>query len=147
MTISAAGFGRQISWEDNEAPDGHKLTFKHCVEIVGTGIFIRVLCPGWFFDWAPFEKIREARDGFAEFRVREHEVVPGCILMSSDSSVTLIWYMQAYLTEMINERKLANEKGEKRDLFSNLIKANEELLDDGKRILGEEELIGASPCL
>ena len=69
MTISAAGFGRRINWEDDEVSPGHDLSFKRSVEIVGTGIFIRALCPKWIFEWAPTTKIREARDGFAEFQV------------------------------------------------------------------------------
>ena len=43
---------------------------------------------------------------------------------------------------MINDRKFSDEKDEKRDLLSNLINANEELLDDGEQRLGEVELIG-----
>ena len=70
MTISAAGFGHRISWEDDEAPPGRSMSFKRSVEVVGTGLFIRMLCPKWIFEWAPTKKIREARDGFAEFRVR-----------------------------------------------------------------------------
>ena len=50
--------------------------------------------------------------------------------------------MQSYLVEMINERKLTNEESGKRDLLSNLVDANGELLDDGEQRLGEEELIG-----
>ena len=69
MTISAAGFGHRINWEDDEVPPGHKLSFKQSVEIIGTGIFAKLVCPNWLFEWAPTEKIREARDGFAEFRV------------------------------------------------------------------------------
>jgi len=69
MIISAAGFGRRTSWEDDEAPPGHRLSFKRSIEIVGTGLFTRVLCPKWIFEWGPTKKIREARDGFAEFRV------------------------------------------------------------------------------
>jgi len=69
MTVSAAGFGYQINWEDDEAPPGHNLSFKRSVEMVGTGLFIRILCPKRIFEWAPTKKIREARDGFAEFRV------------------------------------------------------------------------------
>ena len=70
MTISAAGFGHQISWEDDEAPPGHAISFKSSIEIVSTGLAIGVLCPKWIFEWGPIEKIREVRDGFAEFRVR-----------------------------------------------------------------------------
>ena len=46
--------------------------------------------------------------------------------------------------ESINERK-SSEGGEKRDLLSNLVDANEELLEDGEQRLGEEELIGTWP--
>jgi len=46
---------------------------------------------------------------------------------------------------MINGRKYSDEKDEKRDLLSNLINANEELLDDGEQMLGEVELIGTWP--
>ena len=69
MTISAAAFGRRTGWRDDEVPAGHSMSFKRAIEIVGTGVFIRVLCPKWIFKWGPTEKIREARDGFAEFRV------------------------------------------------------------------------------
>ena len=44
---------------------------------------------------------------------------------------------------MINERKVSDEKDEKRDLLSNLVNANEEFSDDGEQKLGEAELIGA----
>lgn len=92
MTISAAGFGHQIQWEDEEAPPGHALSFKKSVEIVGAGLFIRVLCPKRIFEWAPTKKIREARDGFAEFRVcslrtrscasiRRLRMILGCVVV------------------------------------------------------------------
>ena len=48
---------------------------------------------------------------------------------------------------MIDERKFSNEKNEKRDLLSNLIDANEELLEDGEQRLGEAELIGTESVL
>lgn len=70
MTISAAAFGRRIGWEDDQPLPGHKLSFKRSVQIVGSGVLIRVLCPKWLFELAPTKKIREARDGFAEFQVR-----------------------------------------------------------------------------
>jgi len=69
MTISAAGFGRQINWEDDEAPPGHKLSLKRSVELVASGLFTKNFCPKWIFKWGPTKKIREARDGFAELRV------------------------------------------------------------------------------
>jgi hypothetical protein len=51
--------------------------------------------------------------------------------------------MQSYLVELINKRRHSDEKGEKRDLLSNLVNANEEFSGDGEQRLGEEELIGA----
>lgn len=60
---------------------------------------------------------------------------------------SLIQRVQSYLVETINKRKLSDERDEKRDLLSNLVDANEELLDDGEKRLGEEELIGASSAL
>lgn len=70
MAISTAGFGYQIDWEDDGVlPPGHKMTFKRSVEIVGSKLFVRLLCPGWILEWAPIQAIRDVRDGFAEFRV------------------------------------------------------------------------------
>ena len=70
MTISAAAFGHQINWEDDEQAPGHTLSFKQSIQAVCPGLPIRLACPKWLFEWAPTKKIREARDGFAEFRVR-----------------------------------------------------------------------------
>lgn len=44
--------------------------------------------------------------------------------------------------EMIEERKHVCDGEERRDLLSNLINANDELLDDGGQRLGQTELIG-----
>ena len=70
MTISAAAFGRRINWEDDEPPPGHTLSFKQSIQAVVAGLFTKFMCPKWLFGWAPVKNIREARDGFAEFRVR-----------------------------------------------------------------------------
>ena len=48
---------------------------------------------------------------------------------------------------MINERKLSNEKDGRMDLLSNLVNANDELLEDGEQKLGEVELIGKGQAL
>jgi hypothetical protein len=50
--------------------------------------------------------------------------------------------VQSYLIEMINERKLSDGKDERMDLLSNLVNANDEVLEDGEQKLGEVELIG-----
>ena len=54
---------------------------------------------------------------------------------------------QSYLVELINERKNSNEKGDKRDLLSNLVGSNDDLLDDGEQKLGEDELMGKRSAL
>ena len=139
MTISAAGFGYRVNWEDGEAPPGHKISFRRSIETVATGLTTKLSCPKWIFEWAPTRNIREAREGFAEFRVRSPELttrwgsVPG----------KLMRHMQSYLVEMINERKSSYEKDERGDLLSNLVDANQ----DGEQTLEEEELIGAGSAL
>ena len=70
MTISAAGFGHRIGWKDDGVPPGRKLSFKQATEFASAGLFVKLLCPKWIFEWAPTQNIREARDGFTEFRVR-----------------------------------------------------------------------------
>ena len=80
MTISVAGFGHGIRWEDEEVPLGHHLSFKRAVGIVGTGFLLRLLCPKWVFEWAPTERIREVRDGFVEFRVCSLRTRPCSVL-------------------------------------------------------------------
>ena len=49
--------------------------------------------------------------------------------------------------ESIDERKYSDGKGEKRDLLSNLLNANDEVLEDGERRLGEAEVIGMRSTL
>lgn len=144
MIISAAGFGHRIDWENEEVPPGHNLSFKRSVEIISSGILLRLVCPKWIFEWAPTEKIREARDGFAEFRVSPlHELDRASVSFGGE----LMSPLQSYLAEMINERKFSDEKGGKRDLLSNLVDANEELCYDGEQRLGEDELIGKRAAL
>ena len=78
MIISAAAFGRRTGWRDDEIPSGHRMSFKRAIKIVGTGILLRALCPKWIFEWGPTRMIRDARDGFAEFRVCALRALP-CI--------------------------------------------------------------------
>jgi hypothetical protein len=137
MIISAAGFGYRIHWEDDEAPPGHRLSFKRSIQIVSKGLFVRLLCPKWFFELGPTKRIREVRDAFAEFRVR----------LLSVSQQPIDPNTQSYLVEMINERRRTADKDEKRDLLSNLVDANEEFSHDGEQRLGEGELLGTKSAL
>ena len=49
---------------------------------------------------------------------------------------------QSYLSEMINEKKLSSDENKDRDLLSNLVRANEEFLEDGEQGLSDDELFG-----
>ena len=70
-----------MRWGDEEAPPGHALSLKRAVEIVSTGVFLRLLCPKWIFEWAPTKRIREVRDGFAELRVRLLRARPRTVIL------------------------------------------------------------------
>jgi hypothetical protein len=87
MALSAAGFGYQMSWEDEEVPPGHALSFKRAVEIVTAGVFLHYLCPKWVFEWAPTKRIREVRDGYAEFRVRSLRARPTYCHSSAENGI------------------------------------------------------------
>ena len=93
MTISAAAFGRRIAWEDDKAHPGHDLSFKQSIETIHTALVVRALCPKWIFEWAPTEKIRKARDGFAEFQVLSAQTRPrtGILRLSSCSTCAVIF--------------------------------------------------------
>jgi hypothetical protein len=45
---SNVGFGRRISWLDNQTiPNGHQMTFKQALHIVSTDLILRAVMPGW----------------------------------------------------------------------------------------------------
>lgn len=52
--------------------------------------------------------------------------------------------LQAYMTELIQERKAANSKEERYDLFSSLLDANDE---DAEVTLTHSELLGTPPTI
>jgi len=93
MTISAAAFGHRITWEDDEPHPGHVLSFKQSIEGIGTGLFVWVFCPKRIFEWGPTERIRRARDGFAEFQVCSPRTRPhtGILQLNVNSTCTVIF--------------------------------------------------------
>ena len=54
-------------------------------------------------------------------------------------------YYQAYMLEMIHERRSAEKKEERYDLFSSLLDANEQEPGEGEVKLSDRELIGKFP--
>lgn len=107
--LSAAGFGKKLSWLDDEAiPQGHKMTFRKAIEVATTEYVIKITIPRWALGLT--NRFRYVRDGFDE--------------------------MHLYIKEMIEDHQGADMSG-RDDLFSNFLKANNEDLSDVKLDLQE----------
>ncbi|TFK44816.1 cytochrome P450 [Crucibulum laeve] len=112
FVIGAAGFGQKLSWQDDTVvPPNHAMTFKDALHIVTADIFIKLVTPSWALGLT--KRLRTVRDAFEE--------------------------LQQYMSEMIKERQYSESK-ERHDLFSSLLEANNQDLDEAK--LTESELIG-----
>ncbi|TFK73973.1 cytochrome P450 [Pluteus cervinus] len=110
--IGVAGFGRKVSWEDDEAiPSGHLLTFKNALHVVTTQVVLKLIVPDRLFGMT--EHLRNVRLAFDELR--------------------------QYMKEMIDERQ-NSDKGLKHDLFNSLLDAND--VDDLSQRLTDDELLG-----
>ncbi|KAK7457059.1 hypothetical protein VKT23_010361 [Stygiomarasmius scandens] len=115
FVIGVAGFGRKISWkEDLVVPPGHKMTFKDALHEVTIGVFTKALFPKWAMNMT--ERLRKVQLAFDE--------------------------LDQYMMEMIANRRNAEKKEERYDLFSSLLDANDEESPDGEAKLTERELIG-----
>ncbi|KDQ09999.1 hypothetical protein BOTBODRAFT_36617 [Botryobasidium botryosum FD-172 SS1] len=125
--ISAAGFGRPISWEDEAGsgqgiiPAGHLMSYQEAIRTVSNGVFTRLVVPSWAMGLrARWRKIAVAFDELGK-----------------------------YMSEMIESRRRegdtikTDEDGElyKSDLFSNLLAASDAEVS-GKGALSERELMG-----
>ncbi|KAK7457058.1 hypothetical protein VKT23_010360 [Stygiomarasmius scandens] len=115
FVIGVAGFGRRISWkEDLVVPPGHKMTFKDALHEVSTGVFTKLIIPQWAMHLT--NRLRKIQLAFDE--------------------------LDQYMMEMITNRRNAEKKEERYDLFSSLLDANDEESPDGEAKLTERELIG-----
>lgn len=102
FVIGAAGFGRQVSWEDdNSTPPGHKMPFKEALNITSVSLRVKILLPRW----ATYLKSswRRASIAFDE--------------------------LYLYMKEMIQDRRNTFEKGEHFDLFSGLLDCEDDPVD------------------
>lgn len=96
--ISAAGFGRKISWEDDTIiPSGHQISFKQALYVVSTSFVTKLIVSDWALGLT--QRLRDIRLGFDE--------------------------LQNYMSEMIIERRAAT-KEVRHDLFSNFLDANDD---------------------
>ncbi|KAI5119153.1 hypothetical protein M0805_005232 [Coniferiporia weirii] len=114
LIIGSAGFGRKISFADNlKVPPGHAMSFKDALHITSQDMILGFVVPGWAMSFT--QRFRKVRRAFAE--------------------------LQKYMQEMIDERRNAEKKPERHDLFSSLLDANQEAEDVETR-LSDTELIG-----
>ncbi|KAI0346715.1 cytochrome P450 [Trametopsis cervina] len=117
FVIGIAGFGRRVRWVDEEKlPSGHQMSFKSSLHTVSEKVFERLVIPEWLLKLGPTKHIREIRTSFDE--------------------------LEKYLLEMIQERRHAETKEERYDLFSSLLDANDAESDNGEQNLTDSELIG-----
>ncbi|KAJ7583975.1 cytochrome P450 [Mycena floridula] len=115
QTIGIAGFGRNISSNsETTPPPGYELTFKTCLQIVSSDVFLRLVIGEWLPNFT--DRIRLVRTAFDE--------------------------LKRYMYEMIHVRQTLQategHKGARYDLFSGLIDAN----SDENNALSESELVG-----
>ncbi|KAG6918711.1 hypothetical protein DXG01_012196 [Tephrocybe rancida] len=115
FVIGAAGFGRTISWKDDDTiPAGHQLTFKNALHIVTTDVFLKLIVPERALGLT--QRLRDVRLAFDE--------------------------LERYMSEMIQQRQTAAKKEARYDLFSSLLDAND--VDSEEAKLSVSELIGTS---
>jgi len=123
LVISAAGFGRRISWrEDTDAkpPPGHALTFKRSITTVCSNLVLKFILPEWAMGLT--SKWSRVRLGFHE--------------------------LETYMKEMIEQRQKDlgqlddEEDHNSSDLFHSLLAASEAEAASGEPSLTPKELMG-----
>ncbi|KAF8494809.1 cytochrome P450 [Gautieria morchelliformis] len=113
LVIGAAGFGQRLSWgEDKEIPPGHRMTFRAALHTVSSHILVQIVVPKWAYYFS--KTFRHYQDSVDE--------------------------LQAYMQEMVAERKASEGIEDRHDLFSALLDANAK--DDMKNRLSDQEVIG-----
>ncbi|KAK0241060.1 cytochrome P450 [Armillaria nabsnona] len=106
--IGVAGFGRKMDWQaDMVLPPGHEMPFRDVLRLVSTGLFTKILIPRWAMGLTPkWAKVRAAFDE-----------------------------LEAYMLEMIENRRTAATREERYGLFSSFLDAND---GEGESWIGRE---------
>ncbi|KIP01931.1 hypothetical protein PHLGIDRAFT_320485 [Phlebiopsis gigantea 11061_1 CR5-6] len=100
QVMGAAGFGRNISWNDDDIVQGqHQLTFKQSLEAATSNVLLRMVLPKWVYKLQFINRVKEIKLAFDELEI--------------------------YIHEMIDSRLNAAEKNARYDLLTALIDANE----------------------
>lgn len=94
-------------------------------------VFNRLVTPNWLLDSGIIQCFRNIKQAFSELEV--------CGSVSHELPADA--YMQSYMLEMIQIRRVAEKRVERYDLFSSLLDANEEP-EEGQIALTDRELIG-----
>ncbi|KZT71521.1 cytochrome P450 [Daedalea quercina L-15889] len=116
FVIGVAGFGKRMSWkEDLAVPPGYVMPFKDALHIVSNDLWMKIVLPAWLLNLGPTKRVRNFRDAYTD--------------------------LERYMTVMIQQRKTAEKKQERYDLFSSLLDANEDE-GDGQSRLSDSELMG-----
>ncbi|TCD65735.1 hypothetical protein EIP91_002264 [Steccherinum ochraceum] len=113
FVISAAGFGRRMSWkEENGHSADDQLSFKDTWHDVSEGFILKVLVPKWATHFN--KRVRQAHFAFDE--------------------------LERYIKEMIESRRNEEDKEERHDLLTSLLAANDDDSDGHARLTDEELL-------
>ncbi|KAI0262510.1 cytochrome P450 [Gloeopeniophorella convolvens] len=121
FVISACGFGLPFRWEEPPVNEDGSMGFQEAMRIWVDTVLLRVIAPKWVYK-LPLKGLRKI--------------------------ATSTQVLQEYMGRMIAERKAEINGGEavkgkeRRDVFSLLVRANEEEGKDGKRKLEDSELFG-----
>ncbi|KAH9003517.1 cytochrome P450 [Lactarius hatsudake] len=114
FVIGVAGFGRRVTWTSNLiVPPGHQMTFKDALHILSSNLGLHFILPNWAMNLT--EHTRRVNLAFNE--------------------------LKQYMIEMVDDRRSAETKEERYDLFSGLLDAAHDDPDGGVAIT-EQELIG-----
>jgi cytochrome P450 len=114
FVIGIAGFGRRVTWtSDLIVPPGHQMTFKDALHVLSSNLIFKIALPKWSMHLT--ERLRRINLAFDE--------------------------MKQYMVEMVNDRRGAETKEERYDLFSGLLDAAHDEPDGGVAIT-EQELLG-----
>ncbi|KAI0000150.1 cytochrome P450 [Russula compacta] len=115
FVISAAGFGRRHTWtSDLVVPPGHQMAFKDALRILSTNLLLIMALPGWAKKLTGHT--RKVHLAFGE--------------------------LKQYMQEMVEARRNGDKPEQRYDLFSGLLDAAQDELDNGER-LTDEELTGS----
>jgi len=132
------GFGRQLAWtSDLVVPPGHQMTFQDALHILSSNMIMKLVLPDWTKNLT--KKTKRVHLAFIEMGVRDFRssLSCTCVIHAPHSP-------QQYMLEMVEARRNADKTEQRYDLFSGLLDAAQDDLDN-EAALSDQELLGNSP--